>query len=148
MNMSPEEYIKSRLDDQIDWYSRRSQSNQQWFKGLRIIEIILASTIPFLVSQITTDTPILRIAVGGMAVCIAVVSGLVSLYKFHENWIEYRTTAETLKHEKYLFLTKVPPYDNETAFHALVARVESLISKENTNWSRTMLEKPKEKHHG
>ena len=146
--MSPDEYIKSRLDDQIDWYSRRSQSNQRWFKGLRIIEIVFASTIPFLVSQITTDTPLLRIIVGGMAVCIAVVSGLVSLYKFHENWIEYRTTAETLKHEKYLFLSKASPYDNETGFHALVARVESLISKENTNWSRTLREKPKEKQHG
>ena len=146
--MSPDEYIKSRLDDQIDWYSRRSQSNQRWFKGLRVIEIVFASTIPFLVSQITTDTPLLRIIVGGMAVCIAVVSGLVSLYKFHEDWIEYRTTAETLKHEKYLFLTKASPYDNETAFHALVSRVESLISKENTNWSRTLREKPKEKQHG
>ena len=146
--MTPEDYIQSRLDDQINWYSRRSQSNQWWFKGLRIVEIVLASTIPFLVGQITTDTPWLRIIVGGMGVCIAVVSGLVSLYKFHENWIEYRTTAETLKHEKFLFLTKAPPYDSETAFHVLVERVESLISKENTNWSRSLREKPKEKHPG
>lgn len=146
--MTSEEYIQTRLDDQINWYSRRSQSNQSWFKGLRIVEIVFACTIPFLVSQITTDTPLLRIVVGGMGVCIAVVSGLVSLYKFHENWIEYRTTAETLKHEKFLFLTKAPPYDGETAFHALVARVESLISKENTNWSRSLRDTPREKHHG
>ncbi len=146
--MSPEDYIQSRLDDQINWYSRRSQSNQWWFKGLRIVEIVFASTIPFLVSQITTDTPLLRIVVGAMGVCIAVISGLVSLYKFHENWIEYRTTGETLKHEKFLFLTKAPPYDGERAFQALVTRVESLISKENTNWSRSSREEPKEKQHG
>ena len=146
--MTPEEYIQSRLDDQINWYSQKSQSNQHWFKWLRVIEIVFASTIPFLVSLITTDTPLLRIIVGAMAVCIAVVSGVVSLYKFHENWIEYRTIAETLKHEKYLFVTKVAPYDSETAFQSLVARVESLISKENTNWSRSLNEKPKEKHHG
>jgi len=96
MNMTPDDYIQSRLDDQISWYSRRSQLNQRWFKGLRIVEIVLASTIPFLVGQITTDTPWLRIIVGGMGVCIAVVSGLVSLYKFHENWEPLGTVHDFL----------------------------------------------------
>ena len=67
---------------------------------------------------------------------IAVSTGVSSIYKFHENWIEYRTTAETLKHELYLFETKSPPYDKENAFQELVQRVESLISKEHTQWLR------------
>ena len=67
---------------------------------------------------------------------IAVPSGLSALFKYHENWIEYRITSETLKHEKYLFQAKCSPYDNEDAFCKLVQRVERLISKENTQWSR------------
>src|SRR5574341_946863 len=104
LNMTPEEYLKTRLDDQIDWYSAKSRSNQNWFKTLRLIEIAFASASPFLVSQIATDTNVLKIVVAAMGVCVAVIAGIVSLYKFQENWIEYRTTAETLKREKFLFV--------------------------------------------
>lgn len=74
--------------------------------------------------------------IGSLGVVIAVSVAAGSLYKFQENWIQYRTTAETLKHEKYLYLTKSAPYNEENAFIQLVQRIESLISKENTQWSR------------
>ena len=95
--MTPEEYLKTRVDQQIDWYSAKSQSNQRWFKVLRLIEIAFATASPVLVSQIATDTPVLKIIVGSIGVCVAVIAGIVSLYKFQENWIEYRAAAETLK---------------------------------------------------
>ena len=91
------------------------------------------------------DVAALKIIVGSMGVCVAVIAGIVSLYRFQENWIEYRATAESLKHEKFLFLTKSPPYEGENSFHAFVSNVESLISKENTNWSGALREKPKTK---
>ncbi len=139
--MTPEEYIEGRVDEQIHWYSAKSRSNQIWFRVLRLFEIAFASASPFLVSQITADTPALKIIVGSMGVCVAVIAGIVSLYRFQENWIEYRATAESLKHEKFLFLTKSPPYDGENSFHAFVSNVESRISKENTNWSGSVREK-------
>jgi len=143
--MTPEEYIHDRLDDQITWYDQKSAWNQKWFKRFRVVEILFSTTIPFLVSQVTEDTTILKSIVGGMGVCVAVLSGLITLYKFHENWIEYRTTAETLKHEKYLYLTTVTPYDRDSPFQELVNRVESLISRENTTWACTIKPKEKEK---
>ena len=146
--MTPDEYLRDRLDDQINWYSKKSQWSQRCFKILRIVETVFASAIPFLVSLISGETPILKILTGAMGVCVAAISGLVSLYKFHENWIEYRTTAETLKHEKFLYLTKTPPYDGDNAFSDLVNRVESLISRENSTWSQTHREKEKEKTNG
>jgi hypothetical protein len=33
--MTEEEYIEERLNDQIIWYSKKSQTNQKWFKRLR-----------------------------------------------------------------------------------------------------------------
>ena len=146
--MTPEEYLKTRVDQQIDWYSAKSQSNQSWFKVLRLIEIAFATASPVLVSQIATDTPVLKIIVGSIGVCVAVIAGIVSLYKFQENWIEYRAAAETLKREKFLFLTKSPPYDGENAFQSLVGHVESMISKEATNWSGALREKSEVKDQG
>jgi hypothetical protein len=133
--MNEEQYLNERLDDQINWYSKKSQTNQRWFKRLRLLEIIAAAIIPFL-AGLGTKVPYYSIIIGALGVIIAVSAGLSALYKYHENWIEYRTTSETLKHEKYLYQAKCSPYDNENALCCLVQRVEGLISKENTQWSR------------
>ena len=74
---------------------------------------------------------------------LAAITAILGLYKFQENWLEFRTTCESLKHEKYLFLTKSEPYDQEESFRLLVDRVESLISKENTAWNRCMKKEKK-----
>lgn len=132
--MDVNSYIQQRLDDQITWYSNKSQWNQKCFKVLKIIEIGAAASIPFLVAYISDSNSLLKIISGILGLLVAVIAGILGLYQFQENWINYRTTAETLKHEKFLFLTKTEPYNIEEAFTLLVQRVESLISKENTSW--------------
>jgi hypothetical protein len=86
----------------------------------------------------------LKLLTGAMGVAIALIAGLVTLYKFQENWVEYRATAETLKHEKYLYLTQSAPYDGNNAFHLLVATAESAMSKENADWSQVFKERQKD----
>jgi len=130
--METEEYIKGRLDDQLSWYSKKSRSNQKWFKGLRLIEITSAALIPFFSGM--NASPYL---ISGLGVLITVIAAVTALFKYQEHWIEYRTIAEQLKHEKYLYLTRVQPYDSEDNFQQLVGRVESLISKENSSWAST-----------
>ena len=116
--MDSEEYLKQRLQDQIDWYDKKSQHNQRWHKKLKAVEILMAASIPFLVGYITETAPGMKFIVGFLSVIVAAIAGLVGLYKFQENWIEYRTTAESLKHEKYLYLTKTGPYDGANAFNS------------------------------
>jgi len=146
--MNEEAYIKERLDDQIDWYSQKSKRGQNWFKSLRAIEIIAAASIPLLAGYATDAKPELIVIIGLLGVIIAFVAGFISLNKFQEIWIEYRTTSETLKHHKYLFLTKSSPYDTEDAFHALVHTVEALISKENSDWNNYIKQTEQEKTDG
>lgn len=129
-------YIKNRLENQINWYDTKSVWNQKWFKRIKKIEIVLASTITFL-ALFLSNYEWVRYIIALNGVMISILSGINSLYNFHKNWVEYRTTAETLKHEKFLYFTKSGPYSglNETeAFQRFVERVESLISKENTRW--------------
>ena len=136
--MNQDEYLKNRLDDQIDWYDRKSVQNQKWFKRLQVTSIIAAASIPFLSGYITETSLVLKISTGVLGLLVAAITAVLGLYKFQENWLEFRTTCETLKHEKYLFLTGTDPYDSEHSFQLLVQRVEGLISKENTNWSQYM----------
>lgn len=80
---------------------------------------------------------------------VAVTTGIVSLYQFREHWIEYRTTAESMKHEKYMFQTGTGPYTGDDAFATLVERVEALVSQENTAWQqRLKTQKKDDQKHG
>lgn len=118
--MTEEEYLEQRLDNQIEWYSKKSKRSQNWFKFLRITEILAAATIPFLVGYVTDTTSGMKVIIGLLGVLIALVAGVISLNKFQEIWIEYRTTSETLKHHKYLFKTRSRPYSGEDAFQGLM----------------------------
>ena len=143
--MKDDEYITSRVDDQIGWYDRKSQSAQCWFKWLRGTEIIAAAAIP-LIAGFAVDAFPVNLVVGILGASIAVITATISLNQFQENWTEYRTSCESLKHEKFLYLTKAKPYHEEEPFRLLVQRVESLISKENSAWSQytqANLENPK-----
>ena len=89
----------------------------------------------------------MKFTIGSLGLLIVIITGIVSLCKLQENWIEFRTTCESLTHEKYLFETKTEPYNTEDPFLLLAQRVETLISKENTNWARYVTAK-KEKNNG
>lgn len=134
--MDDNEYIKQRLEAQQKWYSNKSQSYQAWYKRLQIIQLLAAASIPFLASYANAGISLIKILVGVLGVLIAGITGLLALYKFEEKWIKYRTTAESLKHEKFRYLTRTMPYDGEAPFPLLVQRVESLISQENRDWSQ------------
>lgn len=133
--MNDEEYINSRVDSQISWYDGKSQSAQRWFKWLRGTEIVAAAAIPLIAGFAADPFPV-TLTLGILGASIAVVSAAISLNQFQENWTEYRTTCESLKHEKFLYLTKAEPYHEEEPFRLFVQRVESLISKENSAWSQ------------
>jgi len=141
MNMEQDDYINERLEKQIEWYDTKSQNNQKWFKNLRVVEFVSAAVIPFIAGY-SESIPCSEVIIGTLGVIIAICAGLSALNKYQENWLTYRTTCETLKHEKYLFLTGCKPYQDESAFNLFVERIEGLISKENSQWSRFTNEKP------
>jgi hypothetical protein len=145
IKMDVEQYMAERVDGQIKWYSGKTRWNQKMYKTLRIIEIFAASTIPFLTGYINENTLHLKIVAGVLGIVIAFITALLSLYKFQELWVEYRTTSESLKHQKYLFLTKTSPYDRDDAFRLFVENVEHLISKENSKWTQNIVREEKKK---
>ena len=132
--MGKEEYLKDRLDDQIRWYGDKAAWNQRWHKRLQVIIIVAGALIPFVSIFDSGEIAWARILVGLLGVVVAALTAIIGLYKFQENWIQYRFTCESLKREKHTFQAGVEPYADDDAFDVLVGRVESLISSENANW--------------
>ncbi|MFM2068635.1 MAG: hypothetical protein RLZZ584_3544 [Pseudomonadota bacterium] len=129
------DYIAQRLDDQMTWYEKKSASNQQAYKRLRMVELVAAALIP-LISGMGTQVPQASVIVGLLGVLIALAAGAMSLFKYHENWLQYRTTAEQLKHERFMYLSQTGPYAGSDRYATLVERVEKALMKELAAWTQ------------
>jgi hypothetical protein len=140
--MNIEQFIHERVDPQIDWYNEKSLRNKKMFLISRITEIVLAASIP-IISLSNTDA-ISRIIIAIIGGVIAGIMAIIGLFQFQENWISYRTTCEALRHEKYIFLVNEGKNYNEEQILSFVGKMESIISSENIQWSKTMHEKKEE----
>ena len=78
------------------------------------------------------------LTIGVIGLIVAVLAGIVSLYRFLKNWNEYRGVSESLKQEKYLYLARAEPYNGDQPFESLVQRVEALLKSETTGWAQAM----------
>jgi len=84
-------------------------------------------------------TEYMKFFIALLGTIVAILSGISAMMKFHEKWMMYRSTAEALLHEKYIFLTATGPYhEREEPFQLFVQRVESLLGDEHTNWNETL----------
>ena len=132
--MDESEYVRLRLDDQIDWHERKAAGNRSWFRRLRMFEIVFAAVIP-MVSIAMPEAFHPRLVVSTIGVAIALISGTLALYRFQENWAEYRSTAESLRQEKFLFLTRAGDYTGPEPFRTLVERVEAALARQTGQWA-------------
>ncbi len=128
-----------RLNDQIDWYDKKSSFNQRRFKALKITVIIAAALIPLLSSSQLPFAPATGVpawVLGALGSLIAIIEGIQQLNQYQANWISYRSTSEALKHEKYLYLAQAGPYAGTANARSLLAeRIESQVSQEHSKWT-------------
>jgi hypothetical protein len=135
--------IMERLEDQIGWYDRKSMTNQRYFRRIKMVEIVAAAMIPLMSAF---SFPRIMWVTGGLGVLITVLEGMLHLNQYQQNWIAYRSTCESLKHEKYVYLGRAAPYASAADPHALLAeRIESLVSQEHAKWASVQQQEPKSK---
>jgi hypothetical protein len=123
-----------RLVDQRNWYDRKSRHCHRWYKLLKVAQVSLAVLIP--VTSLLPDA-CAKWAASIAGVLIAVLETVQQMNQYSTLWIDYRATAERLKHEQYLFLSSAGPYKGLSETDRMVAlaeRVEEHVSTEHANW--------------
>lgn len=128
--MGTEDFTLQRLEDQIAWYDHKSGVAQRRFKWLKGTQLVSAAAIP-VVATLGAHAAVAG-TLGGLVV---VLEGLQQLNQYQQTWQAYRSTCESLKHEKYLFLAGAGPYAGaERPIPLLADRIEGLISQEHAKW--------------
>ena len=143
VNLPVSDPVMDRLDDQIKWYGEKSSHCQQYYKRIKLTEIVAAALIPFIVGA---HVPYAAWIAGALGVLITILEGVLQLYQYQQVWVAYRATAEAMKHEKFIYLARGGPYASATDPHALLAeRVEALGSQENSKWTSLVQQEQKVK---
>ena len=137
-SQSVEQYSTDRYQDQLDWYSSKATINKKWYHGYQIAIVALSGIVTVTVALGMHDRdrigwPIVSLVASAM---VSALTGLQKALRFHDNWVEYRTTAEQLKKERYYYEFRCGDYSTaESAAKLFVERVEALISRQNTLWT-------------
>ena len=141
-------YIKNRLDDQITWYDKRLNRPSAPINGCSYwVDRCYSHSAA---CQLYSQLPAIAFVVGLLGGIITVIEGTERLGRYHENWVEYRSACEMLKHEKNLYLMDAYPYGtDETKEQLFVHNIENLLSSEGNKWkvSNIKAASPKEKTH-
>lgn len=139
-----DKYVRERYHGEIHWYDRKSLHNQAWYRILQWGLILLSASTPVVIALTQNANSPARLKALSLvtSVLVAILATSLKTFKFEENWINYRTTCETLKKEIYFYNAGVDEYKGSDDKEALfVKRVEALISRENTLWLSTVKEK-------
>jgi hypothetical protein len=101
------------------------------YKRFKGVEIVIAALVPVLAGLSAPAA-----VTASVAAIVVVLEGIQQLNQWQTNWVQYRSTAEQLKHEKYLYLAQAGPYAQEDRRRVLAERLEGLISQEHAKWTR------------
>ncbi len=160
--ISDEEYIKNRVLNQRDWYDSKASINQKRYKQFKKWEIILAASIPVVISfsamgvventdiitkisevngvkksvSLLSLASIFQIIAATAGILLVIFSKVLELESYYKSWIEYRDMAEKIERERMLYVTRTEPYDEKNAYPLLVEKIEGLLAREIQKWKQ------------
>jgi Protein of unknown function (DUF4231) len=132
------QFLKLRWLDQLLWIESKAAEAQWFYYRLRLVTIVGAVIVPALVPLTTLDGSAGRagqIATWVVSLVVAVSAAVEGFFQFGQRWRNYRSAAERLKIEGWLFFQAAGPYASADGGHAqafgtFASRVEDLIQRE------------------
>ena len=88
-----DKYLEDRYRDQVKWYGGKARDQQKRYRFFQWSVIVLSAVTPVLVA-IDSDVTYWPAVV--ISALVAIGTSALKTFKYQENWINYRTTAETL----------------------------------------------------
>lgn len=133
-------YLGERLNPQIEYYDKSSRQFKRRYFGLSVLNIIVLALIP-IISLHADSFPVVKVTVALLGAGAAIITGILNLMKFKENWLEYRYTCEALKAEREKHEYQAGEYKGlkfNEADALLVERCEAIMTAEHSTWSTRM----------
>jgi Protein of unknown function (DUF4231) len=126
------QYLDERYFPEVKWYDRRASWNRRLYIAFQAPLIVFSAITPVLIAAGGDFERWLAVLISA---AVAISASTLKAGKFEENWLNYRSTCETLRKEVHYLRAQVGAYKNASNPEGtFVERVESLISRENALW--------------
>jgi hypothetical protein len=81
----------TRLNDQLDWYDKKSGDNQRRYKQIKVAQLVLAGSIPVFA---LVDAPWGRWITAILGASVVILEGFQQLGQYNNLWVTYRRAAQ------------------------------------------------------
>lgn len=136
--MNIQNYLNDRVENQIHYYESKSALNKQYYLFFKIAQLSAATLLPFF-SVFLSDYSWMKYVIAFLGSIVTILEGVLATGKYHEKWIIYRSTGETLRQEKFLFMMQAGNYTGPDAVEQFVNKIEFSLGKENIGWQQLVV---------
>jgi hypothetical protein len=132
-------YVKRRVQDQEVWHANKATWNKQRYYASEVATMLAGALIPIVNVWVADDAWTVRVLSAILGSVVLISAGLAKLFKFQENWLQYRAIAESLGREREMYSGKVGDYAvaAENAEALLIERVEGLLASTTSQFIAT-----------
>ena len=138
------EVVKERLNYLFKWYTRKAEENKWRYNLYRTVSYALPCMITLVsIYSFLFKVNWVSIISATISVVLTFVSHRADHYRYYENWVRYRNTAEQLKRQTELFLNRCEPYDNKKDGEnekLLASNIEAIAAEELSSWENLQLD--------
>lgn len=128
-------YRDGRYEKALEYYDDRAKRSKFGYRFCSIYVLVVSVAITPILTTNLISREIAVIIVALLAPTAAIAAGIAAHFQFHENWLSYRATWDTLKHELHWRDAQVYDYKDAQDRNAhFVERVEVTISQEGCDW--------------
>lgn len=136
--LTPEEYIKERLNPEMSYYNKSAGKAKNRYLQMRAITVVGGALVPVLVN---VEVQYINILTTAISLIVVLFVSLETVYKYREQWTNYRSAEQNLRNEYFLFTSQSGTYvylDEAEAFTLFVDRVEDILEAESASTLRVM----------
>jgi hypothetical protein len=129
----PEVTTLDRIREQSDWYGKKARSSRSIYIALKIVQIVMAASIP--VVSVSVGGDVQRWTNAILGALIGIIEAILQLGQYQQNWLTYRATREALRREDFLYSAKAGPYSGQADPGGVYAeRADTIMSGESAKW--------------
>lgn len=132
--MNFDDFYKNRYKNQLDWLNDKSAHYKRLYCWGQSIVIVCSASVPFLIKSGWNFSDTIAAIVSLVA---AIVGGMLVAFAPFKLWQQYRTTAEALVSEYWMFKCGLDKYgDADNAEKMFAENVQAILKAEHVNWAK------------
>jgi hypothetical protein len=132
------EYTNTEYKRALGYYDRRAKSNKRSYNVCSVYVLTVSIIVGPLLALSNSGGELWRwcaTLAAWLSPSIALAAGLLAHFKFHENWLSFRSTWDALGRERSLHAARLGPYEStEDVNRLFVQRVEDVRFSEGSDF--------------